>query len=144
MLTEVRDFLRTYPGLEALETDVLEDLSGAACLHPEAAEGTLREYLDGSSLRQAKFSLWVRKGYGGDKGARGDSLAYLENLARWLEDKTRRGDLPDLGEGSRAWSLRASDTPENVLMQEDGLLVDGITLTLCYFVRGRNDNNLEG
>ncbi len=132
----VLDYLRAYEGLEDLELDRLGHADGAACLQPMAEETVRKRYLDGSSQRQAVFTLWVRRAFGGGEQARLESLALLDNLADSLETATLRGDLPELGDGLRAWSLRATASPATELLQEDGLLVDGLTLQLIYFMEG--------
>ncbi len=136
VLTGVRDYLRGFPGLEALEIDQLDAGAGAVCLHPVAGEPVRKEYLDGSVQEQVLFEIWVRRGYGGADQTRQESLSALQSLARRLEQETRAGFLPVLGDGKRAWSLRAADTPSSQLLQEDGLLVDQLTLKLIYFMEG--------
>ena len=133
VLESVRDYLSALPGLEELALDTLGRAPGDICLRPVSSEPVQKTYLDGSCRRQEQYVLWARRSY--DEHRQTDGL-WISRLAETLEERTRTGDLPDLGAGKRAWSLRAIDTAAPELLLEDGMLVDQLTLQLIYFMEG--------
>ncbi len=135
-LEAVRDYLRRIPGLEALSLDDLQDGHGDACLRPVPADPVLRTYLDGSTRRQERFDLWIRRGSRGGETARAADLQEMSDLADLLGKNSRRGILPVLGPGKKSLSLRAETTAAPEILQENGLLVDQITLLLDYYMEG--------
>ena len=135
-LEAVRNYLRTFPGLESLSLDTLDYEHGGACLRPVPGEPVTRTYLDGATRRQEQFDLWIRRGSRGGDEARAADLRWLSDLAETLEQNTRRGILPDLGPGKQARSLRTATTAAPEILQENGLLVDQITLRLDYLMEG--------
>ena len=134
ILEGIRDYLKTCPGLAGLTLGDLGEEPGAACLRAVPGELEQTEYLDGASLRRMQILLLVRRGFGGAEESRAESLEALEELAETLKQGTRRGGLPDLGAGRRAWSLRPVELAADV--QEDGWLVDQMTIALTYFQEG--------
>lgn len=131
----VRAYLETCPGLEYLTLDDLGPEDGAACLRAIPAEPVQKTYLDGSMRRQARYALWLRRS-GGDETARETQLRWSAALGETLEERTLRGELPELGAGRRAWSLRVLEASLPESRQEDGLLVDQLTLELIYLQEG--------
>ena len=136
VLESVRDYLRDIPGLEGLRLDGMDDQAGALCLVPDPAELVLRTYLDGATRRQACFALLLRWGAGAPDESGAAAHGALCALAEALEARTLAGNLPELGPGLRAWSLRASDAPETQLEQDNGLRVERLPLRLIYYKEG--------
>ena len=60
----------------------------------------------------------------------------MSDLADLLGKNSRRGILPVLGPGKKSLSLRAETTAAPEILQENGLLVDQITLLLDYYMEG--------
>jgi hypothetical protein len=123
-------YLREFPGLEQLTLEELGQDAGSACLWPVAGDPVMKHYLDGASKRQQTAYLWVRRGYGGE------TTESLNDLAEWLENQRRQGKLPELDGGKRCWCIQTLDSPSVEMVQEDGLLVDQVTLQIIYFQEG--------
>ena len=83
----------------------------------------IQEYLDGSSIRQYKFTFGSREYY---------SLDRLENICNWIESQSKAGVLPEMPEKCEA---------EKLIVDAPGYMFDAtmttaryqIQLTLQYF-----------
>jgi hypothetical protein len=131
VMEAAKAYLQGFPGLEELALEDLGQDAGCACLWPIAGEPVMKTYLDGASKRQQSAYVWVRRGYGG-----AGETGRLENLAQWLEQQSRAGNLPALDGGKRCWCVQVVDSPRVEQVQEDGLLVDQVTVQIIYFQEG--------
>ena len=132
VLEQVRAYLAQYPGLEELRADCLPPQAGGFSLNAVPSEPVLRTYLDGTQLRQEKFTLWGRLGYGADTAAQQENLSWFSDFSRWLEGQNRRGCLPALDSGQTAQSLLPQDTAAPETIGENGLGCYQITLQIVY------------
>ncbi len=58
----------------------------------------LKTYCDGASVRQFSFVFASREYYGTDELINLSNNGFYENFSNWLEECTKNGNLPDLGE----------------------------------------------
>lgn len=135
VLEAMKTYLSTLPGLGGLQLEDLGRSPGDSCLRSLPGEQLLREYLTGTRLLRLQMELLLR-GAGGSETDRQDCFQQTEALMEALWQRTRSGDLPALGEGRRAFSLKPLEAAAPEVYQEDGLLVDRITLELRYFQEG--------
>ena len=59
----------------------------------------VKQYIDGSSVRQYLFVIRSVNDYGPDVLQNLANSGFYENLAAWLEAQTRTGNFPSLPEG---------------------------------------------
>ncbi len=72
------------------------------------ANPVVKQYTNGSSIRQALFVLASRELYSRDAIENLKSGGFYERLADWLESQNRKRDLPKLPEGLTAQKLEAT------------------------------------
>ncbi len=96
-------------------------------------EPIIKEYVDGSQVRQFRFAFTSIEAFGGDVIAGLESCGFLQDFEEWVEENNHKGILPDLGdEGMLA---------EKVEVATSGYLMDvdknngryQIQLNLKYF-----------
>lgn len=109
----VQEFIATCPHLAAFEglfpkvdVDKLEEDAAAYMIENVPAEPVLKNYLDGSSVRQCVFAFDSREYYEAIENI--DTNNFYEEFAGWLETCTNSNELPDLGEGKEAMSIKAT------------------------------------
>lgn len=59
----------------------------------------IKKYIDGSSVRQYQFSFASREFYSMDRIQNMRNICFYEKLAEWVEDQSRKENLPDMPEG---------------------------------------------
>lgn len=59
----------------------------------------IKKYIDGSSARQYQFSFASREFYSMDRIQNMRNICFYEKLAEWVEDQSRKENLPDMPEG---------------------------------------------
>lgn len=72
-------------------------------------------YMDGSMVCQHNFALYFRTYTNSDR-ERIEATGFFEKFSDWLDDQTKKRNLPDLGEGKSAESVRAANA---MLYQQD-------------------------
>lgn len=63
----------------------------------EITSPILRQYTDGSSLRQFEFVFASRERYGADTLQNIANSGFYEDFADWIESQSNAGNLPELG-----------------------------------------------
>ena len=106
----VRQFLRTYPPLynDKINVDFLPEEGRSYAIEAVPAQQIIRTYVDGSSLCQCLFTVASREPFSEEVRQQLDNLDFYWKLSDWLKEKTMEKDLPDLGEGMEALSIRAT------------------------------------
>lgn len=132
VLQRVREYLRNYPGLEALGVDCLPQGAGGFSLDAVAGENVQAVYLDGTEKRQVRFILRARRGYGLDTADQLEVHGWFEGFGRWLTEQCARRQLPELDQGARALCLLPEEPAAAETVGEDGLCVYQMTLRLEY------------
>lgn len=59
----------------------------------------VKKYIDGSSIRQYQFSFASREFYSMDRIQNMKNICFYEKFAEWVEDQSRKENLPDMPEG---------------------------------------------
>ncbi len=104
----IRDFMCTCPYLKRgrLNIEYLGAEPREYVIERLPSEEVVRRYADGGELRRFDFAFgsreWIAKGV--DEQL--EIAHFYENVAKWLEEKTKQGELPDLGKGLIAQSIR--------------------------------------
>ncbi|SHI01441.1 hypothetical protein SAMN02745196_02345 [Clostridium collagenovorans DSM 3089] len=91
--------------------------TGYAAVNPEAyfiaelpSEPIIKNYLDGSTLRQFVFVLASKETYGPEIAQELDKSQFYEKFVKWLENQNKDGILPVLDDGREARSIQAITT----------------------------------
>lgn len=79
-------------------------------------------YMDGSMVCQHNFALYFRTYTNSDRD-RIEATGFFEKFSDWLDEQTKKRNLPDLGEGKSAESVRAANA---MLYQQDEDGVKGL------------------
>lgn len=79
-------------------------------------------YMDGSMVCQHNFALYFRTYTNSDR-ERIEATGFFEKFSDWLDEQTKKRNLPDLGEGKSAESVRAANA---MLYQQDEDGVKGL------------------
>ncbi len=101
IIEAVRDFISTYPGLSGgrINVDFLEPDAQGYSVDVVPVKEIVKQYMDGSTVRQFLFVLATRAYYGPDIRQQMDNLGFFEGFAGWLEACSRSRRFPSLGEG---------------------------------------------
>ena len=109
IIGRLRDFISDCPHLQDGRVNV--DYKGAKpttySIDGTPIKSIIKQYIDGSSIRQFAFSFGSVEHYGFDVLQNMENNGFYEDFAAWLEAQTRAGVLPDLGEGRQAQSVEA-------------------------------------
>ena len=79
-------------------------------------------YMDGSMVCQHNFALYFRTYTNSDR-ERIEATGFFEKFSDWLDEQTKKRNLPDLGEGKAAESVHAANA---MLYQQDEDGVKGL------------------
>lgn len=94
--------LRTYfcecPLLKKgrIGVDYLGALATEYSINPEACTPIIKQYTDGSTLRQYQFSFMSVEYYSADAVENIENSGFYEAFADWMEQQDMKGDLPDV------------------------------------------------
>lgn len=134
----VRKFLRTYPPLsnDKINVDFLPEEEKSYAVEVVPAQQIIRSYVDGSALCQCLFTVASRETFSEEARQQLDNLDFYWKLSDWLKEKTMEKDLPDLGEGVEALSIRAT-TDGYVLSNDSNFARYQIQCRMEYLMKGR-------
>lgn len=106
----VREYLGGCPLFDGntLRVNFLGEEPLEYTLEDVPANPVVKQYTNGSSIRQALFVLASRELYSRDAIENLKSGGFYERLADWLESQNRKRDLPKLPEGLTAQKLEAT------------------------------------
>lgn len=102
IIQSLRDYFLTCPlmGDSAINVDYLpEGPEVEYSIDTTPATEIVKQYIDGSSVRQYLFVIRSVNDYGPDVLQNLANSGFYENLAAWLEAQTRTGNFPSLPEG---------------------------------------------
>lgn len=126
----VRDFIMKCPFLnegkinvDYLGLDVTEYSIDAV-----PAETVIKKYIDGSSERQFLFNFASIEYYGADVIQNIDNSGFYERFAKWLDDMSSNGELPEMPEGTKPIKIEALSS---------GYMFDSNTDTARYQIQCR-------
>lgn len=101
VIEAVRDFLKECPLLTEgkLNVDFLPTEAATYSVDVTPVTPVLKNYIDGSSLRQFAFVFATRTYYGDFIRQQLDNLCFFEEFAEWLEAQSSARHFPNLGDG---------------------------------------------
>lgn len=107
IIEAVKNYMETCPLVDEFAQINVDYLSEETDYSIEAtsAETILKRYIDGSSKRQFVFVFSSKKAYGQDVLQNMENSGFYERFADWLEEQTKRRNLPVLPRGKRAIEL---------------------------------------
>lgn len=100
VIESIRDFIAGCPLLKngvLLNVDRLGATEIEYTVDGEITSPILRQYTDGSSLRQFEFVFASREKYGADTLQNIANSGFYEDFADWIETQSNTGNLPKLG-----------------------------------------------
>ena len=131
----IRRFLGACPLIagKTLHLDYLPGEPGSFSLAPSPGSTVLTEYMDGGQRRQEIYALGVRRYFGADVDSQRENLRWFRDFDRWLREKNRRGELPELGEDALCLSLTAADGGYVMEAGDGGMGRYQVELRMVYF-----------
>lgn len=139
VIEAVRIWLRTYPPLASgrLGVDYLPEDAKTYSVDSVPGKEIIRQYLDGSCVKQFDFVLASREFLGDAIKSNTENLAFYEAFARWVRDCNRRPKhLPALGDNRTARSVEVSTSGYPFQVSPDGMARYQIQLKLIYLEEG--------
>jgi len=138
IIEALRGWLRSYKPLATgrLAVDFLPKEAQTYSVDSVPCKEEVKQYLDGSSLRQFLFVLSSREFKGEDIGQNMDNLAFYEAFSNWVLRQERARRFPDLGEGRRARKIEVTTSGYPFQVDEHGTARYQIQLRLEYFQKG--------
>lgn len=139
IIESIRIWLKTCPVLEGerLNIDFLPVEAQSYSVEVVPGRGTIKQYMDGSALKQFLFVLASREFAESDIAQNADNLQFYEDFAQWVERQNRRPKhLPYLGDGRNAQKITVT-TPGYLYLRDDhGTARYQIQMELTYLQRG--------
>jgi hypothetical protein len=118
----VRDLLLQYPDIEASD-DVHIDFVGMTPsqfgIRAEPTGQIIKKYLNGDTLRRFSFALEGLCDTISDEDRAKNNELY-EELSLWLEEQTKKRQLPSMGSSARAMKIEATGGVYLASEAEDG------------------------
>lgn len=112
IVESVRDFILTCPFLSDGRVNI--DYAGVQpteyTLNGTPINKTIKRYIDGTSIRQFSFLFGSVERYGPDLRNNIENSGFYEEFDNWLDQQTRLGNLPDLGDRRQAQKIEAQST----------------------------------
>lgn len=135
----VRAWLRTYEPLAEgrLGVDFLPEDAQAYSVDSVPGPETVKQYLDGSAVRQFDFVLASRVFWGDQIGQNTDNLEWYEAFSAWVRRQNQRPKhLPELGPGRTARKVEVTTSGYPFQVSENGMARYQIQLKMTYFEKG--------
>ena len=134
IVSAICDYFMACPLLKdgVFRVDALGDQPNEYSIEVGIGTAIVEEYIDGSSVRQKFFTFASREYYSLDRIQNIVNDEFYEELADWIEEQNRIGNLPRLPAGMEA---------ERIIIQAPGYMLDAneenaryqIQLSLQYF-----------
>jgi hypothetical protein len=130
LIDSIRRFLLDCPLLKdgVLNVDYLGIAPTEYSVDTLPADPILKEYIDGSSVRQFVFAFGSVEEYGSDVDTNLANSSFYEDFAAWMEQKSRNKEFPLLG---------GNKTPIEIKAQGSGYLVENTENAARYQVQCR-------
>lgn len=133
----MREFFCSCPLLKegAIHVDYLGIRPTEYSIDSVPAKKEVKSYIDGSALCQFVFTFGSVEEYGSDVEINLENSGFYENFVVWLNEKSRKKELPALENGREALRIEAEsegyviDTRENMARYQ-------IQCRLLYFEKG--------
>lgn len=135
----VREWLRTYEPLSSgrLGVDFLPEKAQTYSVDSVPGPEIIKQYLDGSAVKQFDFVLASREFFGDSIGQNADNLQWYEEFSGWVKRQNRRPkNLPRLSGRRQAQSVEVSTSGYPFQMSAEGKARYQIQLKMTYFEKG--------
>lgn len=135
----VREWLRTYEPLSSgrLGVDFLPEEAQTYSVDSVPGPEMIKQYLDGSAVKQFDFVLASREFFGDSIGQNEDNLQWYEEFSAWVRQQNRRPrHLPQLADRRTAQKVEVSTSGYPYQMSQDGKARYQIQLKMTYFEKG--------
>lgn len=123
MIEYIIDFLKTCPYLSDLEkiinVNYLQDTEDYYSIEEEPTERVIKEYIDGSKVKQLDIIFASRESNSGELIEQIDKSNFYENFASWIEAQSDKNNLPALPAGYEALGLEVSSNGYCFSVTED-------------------------
>lgn len=98
VIQAVRDYLLTCPYLsqENINIDYLGSEAKEYSIDKISCEPILRQYIDGSSIRQYQFALTSVESYSNDYSVNQKNIEFYEMFENWVQEQNAISNFPDL------------------------------------------------
>ncbi len=98
MVTEILNYLKDCPYLSdfIMNVDFLGKNPHSLSVGATGDSKVLKKYTDGDSIEKETYKLRLRLPYGIDKEKNCENSAFLENISRWLSQRSAEGILPEM------------------------------------------------
>lgn len=134
VMKSITDWLKGYEGLTGrLDVDMLDDEAECYSVDCVPCQELVKQYLDGSSIRQFQFTIASRRFYDQNIAQNLDNLQFFEDLTEWV---SRRGNLPSMDKGKTARSITVTSNAYPFIPGENGTARYQIQLRLEYYQQG--------
>ena len=139
IIESVRQYLEGCPLLEGgrLNVDFLPPEASNYSVDVVPATPIIKQYLDGSSMRQFLFVFATRAYYGEHIRQQLDNLAFFEAFSEWVEDQNSKKIFPGLGPGRRPRKLEVTTSGYVFAVDTENARYQ-IQLKLTYFQTRRD------
>lgn len=114
-----------YLGIEAVEYTI----------DPTPTPPIVKEYVDGSSIRQYTFVFASREYYGANTLVNIENSGFYEKLSSWVEEQNAKEKLPILGDEKESMEMSIS-TPGYLFDATEDRARYQIQMTLKYYQGG--------
>lgn len=101
IIEAVREYIKSYPPLSGgrLNVDFLPEEAQNYSVDVVPCKEWVKQYVDGSGVKQFLFVLSSREFYGEHIRQQIDNLEFYEKFQLWLEQQTKKRGLPQLEDG---------------------------------------------
>lgn len=106
------DYFLTCPlmGDRKINVDFLPEKSLEYSIDTTPATEIVKQYVDGSSVRQYLFVIRSVQDYGSDVLQNIANSGFFESLSNWLEEQTRKKNFPAIPSGKEPQKIEAQST----------------------------------
>lgn len=114
IVESIRDYIKECPYLsdfnKGINVNYLGSEDASYCIEEIPGKPIIKKYIDGSSVRRFQFVFASKEAYGQDVLQNIDNSCFYENFAKWLEEETKKNNLPRLEVGKQSQSIKANTT----------------------------------
>ncbi|WMI81944.1 hypothetical protein [Anaerotignum sp. MB30-C6] len=109
LIDSVRTFLLGCPYLKdgVFNVDYLGGNPTEYTVDTIPADNIIKQYVDGSSVRQFVFAFGSVELYGSDVDNNLANSTFYEDFAAWMDEKSRNRELPNIGADKSAIEIKA-------------------------------------
>ena len=139
IIEAIRGWLRSYPPLAdgRLGVDCLPEEAKTYSIDAIPGPEIVKQYLDGSTVKQFDFVLASRVFWGDQIIQNTDNLEWYENFSVWVKQQNQKPKhLPELGEYRTAQKIEVTTSGYLFQVSEDGKARYQIQLKLTYYEKG--------